>query len=594
MEAAHAAGQPLLAAAPRAPAAAPTCWGCDSADLASALSLLLPLLPLDDRARAACVSNAWRSAAAQPALWAELDFERCAVTTYVQDDTLAALCARAGPALRSLRLDVETCEEVTSVGIVTALRDGGCVGVRRLSLRSDPSKHNFGRQGLTPASAAALAAACPLLEQAACAVTGVEAEAKDLAEAARALPGPLSLGLNGDESVVSSDDEQLRALLLRAVVSLQLSECNIDDAGAVALAQALHANTTLTELSLHGDVMTIGDVGCASLATMLRVNRTLTRLVLPDSTHGSGAAAGFAIGEALRVNTTLTDLALSSLCFFEEGAAALVSALRVNTTLKSLTFFGNGGAGIADVDVAELGAALRVNAALTTLSLVGNGIGVEGAASLGAALRVNATLTFVNLAFNRIADEGAAALADALRVNATLKTLDISSNDIGALGAAALGEALRVNAALTALVLGGNMDEEDLDDDDMVGVGIQDDGAVALAGALRVNTALASLELRRNGIGAEGAAALAEALRVNTALASLELTFNPVGDEGAVALAGALRVNTTLETLHLCGHYRGCRNSRIGDDALAALHEAELASAAVKRERGILGRVRWY
>ena len=100
-------------------------------ELAEALSLILPLLPLDARARAACVNPAWRVAAVHPALWEELSFEGC--TARVDDATLAALCARAAAALRTLDLEGDACARVTGKGMLTALQGGGCTGLRRLS-----------------------------------------------------------------------------------------------------------------------------------------------------------------------------------------------------------------------------------------------------------------------------------------------------------------------------------------------------------------------------------------------------------------------------------------------------------------------------
>ena len=88
--------------------------------------LVLPLLSLEVRARAACARKAWRVAAATPALLAELDFARCAAQ--VTDDALKTLCAHAGAELRTLRFD--TCMKVTGEGVVAALHDGGCAGVR--------------------------------------------------------------------------------------------------------------------------------------------------------------------------------------------------------------------------------------------------------------------------------------------------------------------------------------------------------------------------------------------------------------------------------------------------------------------------------
>ena len=73
-----------------------------------ALPLLLPLLPLDARAAAACVSRPWRAAAAHPSLWKHLSFEGCAAQ--INDTTLTQLCARAGAALRTLDLSARRLE----------------------------------------------------------------------------------------------------------------------------------------------------------------------------------------------------------------------------------------------------------------------------------------------------------------------------------------------------------------------------------------------------------------------------------------------------------------------------------------------------
>ena len=108
---------------------AATRWGGDTAEVADLLSLILPLLPLDCRARAACVCRAWRAATAHPALWEELNFQRCYAS--VDDATLASLCARAGATLRALHLDRDACFHVTTYGFYAAIAYGGCTGVRR-------------------------------------------------------------------------------------------------------------------------------------------------------------------------------------------------------------------------------------------------------------------------------------------------------------------------------------------------------------------------------------------------------------------------------------------------------------------------------
>ena len=70
------------------------------------LLAVLALLPVDSRARAACVSRAWRDAAAHASLWTEVDLtlvERMACTDYTFEDVLSALAPRLTQ-LRTLRL----------------------------------------------------------------------------------------------------------------------------------------------------------------------------------------------------------------------------------------------------------------------------------------------------------------------------------------------------------------------------------------------------------------------------------------------------------------------------------------------------------
>ena len=209
--------------------------------LAEVLSLLLPVVPLDARARAACVCRAWRAATSHPALWEELDFEHCAV--HVTNATLASLCARAGDALRTLRLELDACTHITSAGMLAALHNGGCTGLRRLNGSA------AGGPWLTAGMAQQLVAACPLLNHTACAV---HCCLSDAAALATVLPGPLKLTCSGNMWSMPPD-------------VTQLAEC-------------LRDNTTLTSLDLVGN--NIGDAAAAQLADCLRVNTTLTRLNL--------------------------------------------------------------------------------------------------------------------------------------------------------------------------------------------------------------------------------------------------------------------------------------------------------------------------
>ena len=359
-------------------------------ELAEALSLILPLLPLDARARAACVNPAWRAATAHPALWEELSFARC--TARVDDATLAALCARAGAALRTLSVESGACARVTTNGTLGALRGGRCTGLRRLS--TPPNYLGaLACKMLSVKQVQQLAAACPRLTFTAC---EVRCMTSDAAAAVAALPGPLLLNCSGYHNVESAT---------------QLAEC-------------LRVNTTFTSLDLRWN--DIGAAGATQLAECLRVNATLTRLRLGRNNIGTVGATQLA--QCLRVNATMTRLSLDSNNIGDTGATQLAECLRVNTTLTSLNLGRNN---IGDAGATQLAECLRLNATLTSLALLVNRIGEAGATQLAECLRVNAALTSLDLSWNHIGDAGATQLAECLRINTTLTSLDLSSNDIG-------------------------------------------------------------------------------------------------------------------------------------------------------------------
>ena len=287
-------------------------------DVAWVLSLLMPLLPLDARARAACVCRAWRVATAAPPLWEELSFERCAAG--VSDAALAALCARAGAALRELRLDSDACTGVTSAGMPAALRDGGCTGVRRLwgPPRDEYSAERWTKELLTTEMVQQLAVACPMMEHAAC---SVRCHLSHAAAVVTALPGPLELTCDSfSDAGATQLAERLRAST--ALTSLDLSFNSIGDAAMTNLAECLRFNATLTTLVLAGN--RIGDTGATRLAESLRINATLTRLNL--SFNEIGAAGATQLAESLRNNITLTSFSLSLNNIGDAGARALRAA----------------------------------------------------------------------------------------------------------------------------------------------------------------------------------------------------------------------------------------------------------------------------
>jgi hypothetical protein len=143
-----------------------------------------------------------------------------------------------------------------------------------------------------------------------------------------------------------------------------------------------------------------------------------------------GPAGAVALADALRTNTSLTELYLCYNRIGDIGARALAIALRTNTSLTALYLGANQ---IGAAGTTALAEALKVNTRLTTLNLGVNQIGDAGAVALADALRTtNTSLTELYLCYNRIGDIGARDLADALRTNTSLTELFLDVNQIGA------------------------------------------------------------------------------------------------------------------------------------------------------------------
>ena len=336
--------------------------------------LVLPWLPLDARASVACTRKIWHAAAADPALWAELDFEHCAAR--VTDATLAALCARSGLGLHTLRLSLPARAHVTGAGVVAALLDGGCAGVRRIFTESSgDAGHLFAK----PELLLQLAAVCRQLEHTEFAVSGVSRP--EAAQVAAALPGPLALSVSGYRGSAEPPGV-FSGLLVRSVNSLTMSGlCWLVPSEENALREGLRDNSTLTALEIN-------NVSAAVLGEALYTNRTLKSLKL--RCHNMGAADVAVLTKMLRENNTLTSLNLNGSEMGDEFVGALALALHGQRTLMSLSLEHNR---IGDDGAVALAVMLRENNTLTSLDLTMNMLGAAGHAALREALRANRSIT---------------------------------------------------------------------------------------------------------------------------------------------------------------------------------------------------------
>ena len=224
---------------------------------------------------------------------------------------------------------------------------------------------------------------------------------------------------------------------------IYLNNKSITDAGAVALAQALHHNSTLKELYLSNN--SIGDAGAVALAQALHHSSTLKELYLSNNSISDAGAV--ALAQALHHNSTLKELDLSNNIIRDVGAEALAQALHHNSTLEKLDLSNNS---ISDAGAVALAQALHHNSTLKELYLSNNSISDAGAVALAQALHHNSNLKELYLSNNSISDAGAVALAQALHHNSTLKKLDLYGNDgIGEESTYKLVQALTVNTSIT-------------------------------------------------------------------------------------------------------------------------------------------------
>ena len=122
------------------------------------------------------------------------------------------------------------------------------------------------------------------------------------------------------------------ALEYHHITSLLLNVKGISDAGTIALAQALHYNSTLRVLDLSNN--TISDAGTKALAQVLHCNSTLERLFL--SNNNISDAGAVTLPQALYLNSTLKRLWLpGNGAIGKEGTHQLMLALTVNTCITT-------------------------------------------------------------------------------------------------------------------------------------------------------------------------------------------------------------------------------------------------------------------
>jgi hypothetical protein len=404
-------------------------------------------MPVDLRARCACVCRGWNAALSERALWTRLDVSRTSGVTARATDALLRGAAAHAAKVRAM--------DALLYG--AAARAGGAL--RAL----DISGYKTSQIGMTPLCVVAAANAATLRQLRVCdGVCNFDANLLSLynvKELLRAAPALLALDADLDCFGVAEARTALRAdgvLAPLRVHGLRVGAAHATEADVLALAadvadhawlQQLHvcyvpraALDAFVDAALGRRLTAVQFENCGlsaaaapALARLLG-SSALTELLVwgvADRDPLVDAPAATLLADALRANSTLTTLQLGGVHLWRDAAAAttLLGALTAHPSLRTLSLRQN--------QVKYLDEAARVPAG----------------ASLAALLSANApALTELNLGFCNLGDAGMAPLLEALPANTHLRTLACSSNDITeAFAADLLLPAVRANVSLRAL-----------------------------------------------------------------------------------------------------------------------------------------------
>jgi hypothetical protein len=419
--------------------------------VSSALSPLpLPLvlqifssLPVDERARAACVCRGWCHVLLERSLWTRLNLSPSSgVRVRVTDAVLASAAAKARGQLAAL--DVSGCRGVAFEAVLVAVRaNAGALRELRVGVHDGglPQTLDSGRvvrlllaapqltachadvMGMTSAADARrmLRNEAPFevlhlrtvrVEYRAYAAGPHVDAVPDLAAHASLKRVTLSSALL---HTLTAMDAVVDAALSRQLISLRLWHCRLVPASAPALVRLLGSGT-LTELAI------------------------IQQFQLLD---GPTAAL---LGDALRSNSTLTSLHFRIM--FWQDAVALLGALTGHRSLRTLNVSDTA----LEVGLAvggALGALIAANApALKEIDLARSRMSHAALRPLLEALPANTHLRTLNISFNRMSDEFARdVLLPSVRANTSLRKLAAYVNGGWEGGSAFANEAMALVAA---------------------------------------------------------------------------------------------------------------------------------------------------
>ena len=393
------------------------------------LYLILQRLPADARARAACVCRAWRTAAADPALWLRLDLSTTSgVTCRVNEAAVRAAAARARGGLEAL----DVWGRQSWWGALRAVAAANAASLRELRMSRLPVFQ------VDLPELDALLAAAPALQvlESAGALCGC-ARARRLLRNEPPF-GPLRVR---ELTIVAEDDYDQRVPFPVAELVAHPWLTEIDLSGHEEISLTPHELDVVVDAALKIRLSAVNlwscDISTASAPALARLlsSAALTQLCIGSRVERPSlldAPAAALLSSALRTNCTLQRLLLRRYQLWNDVPAAveLLGALINHISLRSLDF---------------------------AINLVAHDDGGIAAAAIGAALGAiiaadAPALEELDASTCHLGDAGLCPLYDALPRNTHLRTLKLFNNNMSAACARQrLMPAVRANTSLRRL-----------------------------------------------------------------------------------------------------------------------------------------------
>ncbi|KAM7293684.1 hypothetical protein ISCGN_023282 [Ixodes scapularis] len=292
----------------------------------------------------------------------------------------------------------------------------------------------------------------------------------------------------------------------KTLLSVSLFKTKINDKGAIAIGQALAANSTIEFLMIGGN--SIGPTSAEAIASSLELNTNLTYLDLRCN-HLDNSGAIF-LARMLQSNKMLRTLDMCRSLIRSAGTVTIADSLTNNRTLLELSIDGNMFTEEAAVAFARLVAANK-----TTLSQK---------------LRCQETLRDLSIQTNAL---DTSLLLGALASNRSVRTFEIDSV-LSLRSIVALANLLRVTTTIRSVTLSDK---------------VRNTSLMWLVRGLASNSSIWGFRLGSNKLGVSLCRTTATMLVENSTFSALILNDAPVDELGLVTLADGLSSNQVLQKL---------------------------------------------